>query len=1244
MSAWQPCSSWSWGWGNREHPVRNHDTDTHGRWSVYVGDVAFSQAGFQPVRPRPLEAMQQRGGRDGHVCASGAEGESFAEEVADQSGSAMDDEWDEETTERGEETVDVESRRVPRAPTAEEVRVHRLTHCPFRTWCPVCVAARGRDPPHRRRKRWSRGGSCDSGGDARGGDKGGSCSRGASERGCGMDNKQLHRDLLKWGIRGDVTLKGDQEEAMKSLLEGLARRRAESEPASRTVIEHSPVRDSSGNGIAEAGVRGIEEMCRCIKLGLEERLKHGVSVKHKVFPWIVEHAADVLTKYVIGKDGMSAYRRLKGKNYRGVVYEFGQRVLYRISGKPQGSSMMPRWLSGIWLGKRFASDENILATERGHVVRARGVRSISQDHLYDETLLEKVVGVPWNTDGQGEEEEEAVRVLPLPLPELPPQAESEWNRAPKAPRIRREHLVRLGYTPTCPKCRAIARNDRTQPTLAHTPQCRKRVYEDLQSDPEFSKELKAAEERKRVWREEREKESEKVPVQPIPGSADGRSQAEKRDREEDMREFIDDECRVLWAQLQSMDPSVVMNDYLVGGKWDHFALADDIRVTRRRLEEAGKLEPESMAESHARSSTDEMPSTERMTRAAEGPLDETERPNAYRRVEDEEGTEEGEMEVKQASEGEADASGELPVPPAEAPGNEAMVQMMCACAASSETAAQVLGVGGVADDCMHEEEDLEWQRVSLPSGGGEEVSVDPALVQAARKEELTIFAEMNVYERIEKKSVQWTPETVFVGTRWVDTNKGTKSCPEIRSRLVAQEFAHTKRDDLYAGTPPLVMFRILCHLLSGAEQKWRALVLDVKRAFLYGKTARRIIIRLPAEDPLHETHYGMLVKAMYGTRDAPKVWQQEVREKMQIVGFTASKVVPCLYYDAGRRVWAIAHVDDFFVIGEKGALERVHLELSRHFLLKRKYLGPDSGEEKQVDFLGRSVRWTDVGIEVSGNGAHIQTLLKLWQMEDCNSVTSPGCNDSSTEGTVSEKLLGERLKRYRGGAALLNYIAQDRLDLSFAAKEAARAMACPTEADEVRVKRAIRFLKGHPRLVSLYRWGQGEDAVLKGYTDSDWGGCRRTRRSTSGGVLMWGSSCISHWSRTQANVALSSGEAELNGVLQCLCEVICLRNLMHEYSLELSIEILTDSAAAHGASMRHGVGRMKHLHLKQLFVQEALEKYGIKVKRIPRKENVADVLTHHWTRKEVQTVLRQCSLSWEQGLSAKENPCHQLEC
>ena len=40
--------------------------------------------------------------------------------------------------------------RTPEPPTNTARMAHCATHVPFRNWCPICVASRGRSSPHRR--------------------------------------------------------------------------------------------------------------------------------------------------------------------------------------------------------------------------------------------------------------------------------------------------------------------------------------------------------------------------------------------------------------------------------------------------------------------------------------------------------------------------------------------------------------------------------------------------------------------------------------------------------------------------------------------------------------------------------------------------------------------------------------------------------------------------------------------------------------------------------------------------------------------------------------------------------------------------------------------------------------------------------------------------------------------------------------------------------------------------------------
>ena len=55
----------------------------------------------------------------------------------------------------------------------------------------------------------------------------------------------------------------------------------------------------------------------------------------------------------------------------------------------------------------------------------------------------------------------------------------------------------------------------------------------------------------------------------------------------------------------------------------------------------------------------------------------------------------------------------------------------------------------------------------------------------------------------------------------------------------------------------------------------RAMVMDVKRAFLYGMARRRIYLRLPKEGPEYgKGKFWRLSRSMYGTRDAPRYGRQ----------------------------------------------------------------------------------------------------------------------------------------------------------------------------------------------------------------------------------------------------------------------------------------------------------------------------------------------------------------------------------
>ena len=97
-----------------------------------------------------------------------------------------------------------------------------------------------------------------------------------------------------------------------------------------------------------------------------------------------------------------------------------------------------------------------------------------------------------------------------------------------------------------------------------------------------------------------------------------------------------------------------------------------------------------------------------------------------------------------------------------------------------------------------------------------------------------------------------------MGVRWVVTNKGASAEPRIRSRLVCQDFnfGGDPTAEMFAPTPPLGATKYLLSALASRGRPgpgaYRAMLLDFKRAFLYGDVEREIFMNLPEEGTRRE--------------------------------------------------------------------------------------------------------------------------------------------------------------------------------------------------------------------------------------------------------------------------------------------------------------------------------------------------------------------------------------------------------
>ena len=160
-------------------------------------------------------------------------------------------------------------------------------------------------------------------------------------------------------------------------------------------------------------------------------------------------------------------------------------------------------------------------------------------------------------------------------------------------------------------------------------------------------------------------------------------------------------------------------------------------------------------------------------------------------------------------------------------------------------------------------------------------------------------------------------------------------------------------------------------------------------------------------------------------------------------------------------------------------------------------------------------------------------------------------------------------------------------------------------------------MKGRPRAVTLFPFDNVDLSIrtkIQVFTDTDWAGCKRTRRSTTDGCILCENRLIKSWSTTQTLIALSSGEAELYGTVKAGSEGLGVQALLKDLGIMADVEVLTDASAAIGILDRKGLGRLRHAHTLFLLVQEAAAEKRIRYLKTKGTDNCSDLLTKHVPR------------------------------
>ncbi|KAJ9557676.1 hypothetical protein OSB04_012290 [Centaurea solstitialis] len=425
----------------------------------------------------------------------------------------------------------------------------------------------------------------------------------------------------------------------------------------------------------------------------------------------------------------------------------------------------------------------------------------------------------------------------------------------------------------------------------------------------------------------------------------------------------------------------------------------------------------------------------------------------------------------------------------------------------------------------------------------------------AMQEELLQFKRNKVYRLVPRPQ-----DKSIIKTKWIFRNKKDESELIVRNkaRLVAKGYSQQEGidyDETFAPVARIEAIRIF--LAYAAHKNIKVFQMDVKSAFLNGVLHEEVYIEQPEGfvDPDFPDHVCILDKALYGLKQAPRAWYETLTNHLLSKGFKRGTIDTTLFLkkEGDDLLLVQIYVDDI-IFGSTNP------ELCTRF-----------SKIMETEF------------EMS-----MMDMLKKFNMTDCSPIKTP----MPTGNLLGPDLAGKPVdqKIYRSMIGSLLYLTATRPDIMFATCFCARFQANPKESHLAAVKRILRYLKGTPELGLWYP--KDSSFELISFTDSDYGGCKLDRKSTSGSCQFLGDKLVSWTSKKQNCVSTSTTEAEYVAAASCCSQVLWMKTQLLDYGYKLKrVPIYCDSESAIAITsnpVQHS--KTKHIDIRYHFIKDNVEK------------------------------------------------------
>ena len=508
----------------------------------------------------------------------------------------------------------------------------------------------------------------------------------------------------------------------------------------------------------------------------------------------------------------------------------------------------------------------------------------------------------------------------------------------------------------------------------------------------------------------------------------------------------------------------------------------------------------------------------------------------------------------------------------------------------------------------------------------------------AEETEIASLGRNGTFEEVERPSDGTKPTPV----KWVYKYKTDMDGFIVRykARLVVRgDMVQGDDSDLYACTLAYRTLRILLAII--AYFGLVTLQIDVVNAFLNSlmKPGKTTYVACPKG---YERGYcWKLKKALYGLPESPRLWYDDIRQKLEGLDYEAIAEDQCLFIHKRLFILVFIYVDDMVIAAreqDQHEIEALYEKLLEKYRLRR--IGTLS------NFLNLQIY-------------HDREAKQLWFSqtnyieESCRQFNLFGENTWTPMpvrpilDTATEKPTDSLHNTYRRMVGKLIYpMAISRPDIAWAVGALARHMHKPALHHLEAAKRIFRYLYTTRYLAITYSARPANEGANEQSTDAlrDWmkqdflaasdaayADDVETRRSSQGILIKLFNGPVYWKSTRQKTVATSTTEAELIALSSVAKEALVLMRLFKRINFKLDHDVTLacdnkQTVRAVTADKVEFTTKLKHIDVHHFWLRQELDNGALRLAWIPTAEMPADGLTKPLTKDKHRRFIRELGL------------------